>query len=98
MRRRGLHWYDIILVGIAAIMVYPDKVLDWVSDRTGRRMNWLHLFLLELVGVVLMAAAMSWLMQLYPRLHWWHPIVVVGAVAIIRISMWLVAKLFGFDD
>ena len=97
-RRGRIHWYDIILIGLAAAIVYPDKILEWVSERTGRALGWLHLILIEVVAIILMIVAMVLLMPLYPKLAWWHPMLYVGLLAMVRVIMAFVTSLFGFDD
>ena len=92
------HWYDIILVGLAAIIVYPDKVLEWLSERTGRELGWLHLILIEVVAIGLTVIAMVLLMPAYPKLEWWYPILFVGMLALFRIVIWFIKQMFGFDD
>jgi len=40
-------WYDIGIIRLAAFFVYPDKVLDWIGQHTGRVFVWRHVVLLE---------------------------------------------------
>ena len=96
--RGRLHWYDLVIGGLAAVIVYPDKVLDWIGDRTGRAFNWWHVLLLEGVAVALMFVAMSLLMPVYPRLNWWHPLLFTVSLAVFRFIMWCVTRLFGFEE
>jgi hypothetical protein len=92
------HWYDFVIAALAAVIVYPDKVLDWIGDRTGLGFNWRHVLLLEGIAVGLMFAVMALLMPMYPRLHWWHPLLFTSFFALMRFIMWCVVRLFGFDD
>lgn len=98
LRRGGLHWYELIFLGLAAAMVYPDKILEWMSARTGRALGWGHLILIEVVAVVLAVVAVVLLMPMYPRLEWWHPLLCVGLLAMIRAITALVTSFFGFGD
>ena len=91
-------WYDLIIVALAAAIVYPDKILEWLSDATGKIFGWGHLVLLEVVTIGLMMLAMVLLMPTYPALVWWKPVMMVGVLAVIRIGVWLVVQMFGFDD
>ena len=97
-RRGRIDWYDFVLIGLAAAIVYPDRILEWLSERTGRVLGWLHLILIEVAAIGFMIVAMMLLMPVYPKLAWWHPMLYVGLLALIRIIMWLVTKMFGFDD
>lgn len=92
------HWYDILLVGLAAMIVYPDKVLEWLGERTGRELGWLHLILIEFVAIGLMVIAMILLMPVYARLEWWYPIIFVGLLTVLRTVMWSIKQMFDFDD
>lgn len=98
LRNRGGAWYDFVLIGIAALIVYPDKVLEWAGERTGRSFGWLHLILLEVIAIALMIGATLWLMPMYPKLEWWRPLLFVGMVAAFRVVLWAVTRMFGFDD
>jgi hypothetical protein len=92
------HWYDIIIVGLAAVIVYPDRLLDWIGERTGRAFGWWHVVLLEVVAASLMFLSMALLMPVYPRLEWWYPVLFVGVLGLLRAAMWFVSELFGFHD
>ena len=83
---------------IAAAIVYPDKVLDWIGERTGRAFSWRHVVWLEVVAIGLMIIAMTLLMPVYPKLQWWYPLLFVGMLALIRGIMWLVIEMLGFHD
>ncbi|MBN8247398.1 MAG: hypothetical protein J0L84_08135 [Verrucomicrobia bacterium] len=96
-RGRG-DWYDIPLFGVAALLVYPDVVLEWLSEVTGRALGWLHLLALEAAGVMGMILAMLWLMPMYPKLMWWHPVLYVGMLALFRVIMACVTRLVDFWD
>jgi hypothetical protein len=38
------------------------------------------------------------LMPMYLKLEWWNPFLMVGFLAAVRIGVWLVARMFHFDD
>jgi hypothetical protein len=97
-RRARIHWYDLVFIGLAAAIVYPDRILEWLSEQTGRAWGLLHLILVEAIAIGLMIAAMILLMPIYPRLEWWHPLFHVGMLAGIRTLMWCLSRMIGFDD
>lgn len=97
-RRGRFDWYDPILIGLAALIVYPDVVLNWIGDRIGRTFGWIHLVLLEVAAIGSMIGLTAWLMPQYPRLQWWYPLLFVGVFATFRALRWLINQLFGFDD
>lgn len=94
--RSKLDWYDYVLLGLALVIVYPDKVVGWWNGCTGRAFRWLHVVVLEVFAVALMCAFMLWLMPIYPKLEWWYPVMGVGVIALFRAVMWGVARAFGF--
>ena len=96
--RSRWNWYDIVLIGLAAVIVYPDKVLDWLAERVGRELGWFHLILIEVVAAALMTITMVLLMPVYPNLAWWYPVFAVFAIATFRFIGWLIKQTFGFED
>jgi hypothetical protein len=96
--RFGWHWYDIIIVGLAAVLVYPDRARVWIGERAGKMLSRWHVVLLEVVAVAMMILAMSLLMPAYPRLQWWDPLLPVGMWSLFRGVTWFVRDLFGFRD
>jgi len=97
-RRGQIHWYDFILIGLAAAIVYPDKILEWVSEKTGRSYGLMALLVVEVVAIGLMIMTMVLLMPAYPKLEWSQPLLFVGCVALFRLLMWAALRMFGFDD
>jgi hypothetical protein len=91
-------WYDLLILGLAAAMVYPDKVVEWIGERTGKAVGWLHIVLFEILAITLMIVAMTLLMPAYPRLEWWYPLVFVGVIGMLRVALLFVRSLFGVDD
>lgn len=96
--RGNWHWYDFLLLGLAALIVYPDKVLEWLSALTGRALGWGTLLIIEAVAITLLIGAMVWLMPLYPKLTWGQPLLYIGMVALFRVLLWGITRMFGFDD
>jgi hypothetical protein len=54
LRRGRLNGYDVVLLALAAAIVYPDKVLEWLSERTGRVFGWFHVMVLEGIAITSM--------------------------------------------
>src|SRR4051812_43879095 len=96
--RSRIAWYDILLIGLAAAIVYPDKCLDWIGERTGRAFGLRHVVFLQVVAFGLLIIAMILLMPVYPKLHWWHPLVFVGMLGLFRVIARFITALFGFED
>ena len=58
-RRRGnIHWYDCLLIAIAAAIVYPDTVVDWLSQSMGRVLGVGTSLMVEFMATGGMVAAM----------------------------------------
>lgn len=97
-RRSHAHWYDFVLVAIAAATVYPDHVLEWLSRWTGKAYGWGQLIIYEIVAISLLVGFTSWLTSNYPAVEWGRALMMVGMVALFRFLIWAVTKMFGFDD
>jgi hypothetical protein len=97
-RRGRIHWYDIAFLALAAIIVYPDHVLEWIGDRTGKHFSWRHVIFLEVFALAVLAIFTNFLLPQYPQVHWWYPILITCAVGAFRLITWLISNLFGFED
>jgi hypothetical protein len=102
MRRYGLEyrqkedWFDIVVIlPLAALIVFPDKILQWVADRTGREFGWRHVVLIEVVAIGSLGVLMDVFVDLYP-VERWRPLYVVGAFGMLRVVILFVEDLFGF--
>jgi hypothetical protein len=88
-------WYDLVILALAVAIVYPDKILEWIGDRTGWSWGWRHLVIFEVAMIALVCLLMFWLMPLYPRLTWMTPMVCVGMVAFFRFLVWFIMDMTG---
>lgn len=93
---KSLHNY--IILGLAAVIVYPDKVLDWIGEHTGRVFGWWYIVLLVVVSIGLMFIVTPLLLREYPSLKWWLPLLYVGIWGLVRIVVWFLTDLFGSRD
>lgn len=80
------------------MIVYPDKVLEWIGERTGRGFGLRHVVYVVVVAITLMFIVMTLLMPVYPKLQWWYPLLSVGVLGVCRFIMSIVTSMFGFDD
>lgn len=96
--RGRIHWYDLVLFAFAAVIVYPDEVLDWLGARFGWHCGWRHVVALEAVACASVAIFVVLLQPVYPKLPWWEPLLMVGMLALLRLGMWCVRRAFGFED
>ena len=92
--RRPIHWHDVAFVPLAAIVVYPDRVLDWIGARTGRHFTWVHVVLLIVVTLLVMVALDLFLLRICPRFDWWMPILVTGLMGVFRAACRVVEGMF----
>jgi hypothetical protein len=96
--RSSWNWYDIPIIGLAAVMVYPDKCLHWLGERTGRDFGWRHVALLEFIAIGSTIAFMTLLSSADANLRWGKPVMAAGALATVRAIHWAVARATGLDD
>lgn len=97
-RRGSWQWYDVIFLLLAFVIVWPDMVLDWISERTGKAYGFWHIVLVEVLAVGLIVVALALLMPVYPRLQWWFPLVPVGFLALFRLILWIMLQFLGTSD
>lgn len=83
------NWYDFIFLGLAALIVYPDKVLGWAGQRSGRTITRWHIAIFEPIAVCVMIAVGLLLMAIHPRFDWWVPIACVGGMGLVRFLYWV---------
>jgi hypothetical protein len=95
---RHLHWYDLVLLPLFALVVYPDRVARWYSETTGREANWLHALLLSLAALAAAVLLVSRIQATHPELTWQKFWVILAVIGLFRGAMALVRNLFGFDD
>ena len=96
--RSSWNWYDFFIFALAAIVVYPDKLLDWLGERTGQVFGWRHVALLKVFAIGSMIALMMLLLSADPSLRWWQPLIAVSALAVVRGIQWVAGRLLGLND
>ena len=89
-----MDWYDPVLWGFALLIVFPDRVLDWIAERIGKELNLLHLLLLEAIAISSLVLFSIYLVNHEPRFQWWHPCFYVGACACFRAVWAFIVSLF----
>ena len=82
------HWYDLILLCLAGMIIYPDKVLIWLGAQRGRPFARWQVILVEPIAIGLLVVTMLLLMPIYPRLDWWDSLIYVGALGLARFIYW----------
>ena len=96
--RGSWHWHDLLIFGLAAVMVYPDKFLDWLGERTGRVFGWRHIALLEALAIGATFVLMIFLVPADTEVHWWRPLLAAGSLAILRVLHWMLGRVLGIND
>jgi hypothetical protein len=89
-----LNGYNLIMIGLASAMVYPDYVLFWINQKTGRKFSATFVVLLEVVAVALMAVAIKVFMPIYPMVEWSDIWLYIGVLCGVRIFYWICETLF----
>lgn len=94
---RGMVWYDWIFLACAAAVVFPDEILDKLSENTNHCFGRGACMLLAMAGLVAAAGFTAWLMPDHPRVTWWHALVSIGALGVVRAVRWVVKGFLGMD-
>ena len=95
---RHLHWYDLILLPLFALVVYPDRVATWFSETTGHETNWLHAIALSLGTLAAAILIVTRIQMSHPELTWQKFWLMLALVGLFRAAMTMIRHLFGFDD
>lgn len=98
VRLGNLHWYDLVLLPLIALVVYPDRVATWFTETTGRKTNWLHAMALSLGSLLSAGLFVEHFQESNPGLTWTRLGLTLAALALIRALMAGVKSLFGFDE
>ncbi len=79
-----VHWYEFVLLPLAAIVAYPDKVLHWLFPGADKLYQ---LVLLELVAIGFTAIGSALLMRSFPDFVWWTPLALVLFCVVVRVVL-----------
>lgn len=95
--RGRIHWYDLIIIGLGAAIVYPDEVLDWIGARTGKHFTWLHVVALEVITFAALGLFTAWLLPRYSRMPWWWPLTAIMFLTLFRVIISAISRSLGDD-
>ena len=93
--RGRLHWYDFTFIALAAVIVYPDEILDWIGARTGQHFTWIHVLFLETVVIGALALLDWYLLPIYSNLPWWKPLLFIALLGAFRAIWSMIESSFG---
>jgi hypothetical protein len=90
-----LNWYNLIMIGLALAIIYPDQVLFWINHQTGRAFTSKVIILLEATAIILMAVAINMFMPIYPtKVAWSDMPIYIGVASCVRLFIWICDALF----
>jgi hypothetical protein len=95
---RHLHWYDLVLLPLMLLVVYPDRVAAWYSETTGRETNWLHAIAVSLGALAAAILFVARVQATHPELTWPKFGFILVGFGLFRAAMSMIRNLFGFDD
>ncbi len=99
MKLGSWHWYDLVILGLTAMIVYPDQILHWIGQLRRRSFVRWHAVILGVVAIFLTIGSMVILMPVCSHLSWWAPLLYTGALVVVRLLYWLGEKVVrGFFD
>lgn len=88
-------WSGYVLAALAGVAIYPDRILGWVSIRTGKPYSWFHVLLIE-SAVILCVLALEFAFP--SRTSWAMFVFMLSVVASIRLLVQLVRFVLGITD
>lgn len=95
-RGRNWEWHDIVVFALAAAIVYPDKLLVWVGEKTGQEFTRNHAILAGSASLGLLAVTSLALAHHASHFVWWSPLLHIGGLAFIRWLSWMLRDLLGY--
>ena len=98
VRLGNLHWYDLVLLPLMLLVVYPDRVATWFTETTGRKTNWLHAIALSLGALAAAILFVARIQMTHPELTWQKFGFILAGFGAFRAAMSVIRNLFGFDD
>ena len=86
-------WYDILFGGLAAVVVFSDKIIACISKLIGRELGWRWIAWLVGIALGLIIIATLVLMRFYPDLDWWYPLIFIGLCMLLQVLFRVISKL-----
>lgn len=81
----NIHWYELVLFPVAALVVFPDKFLLWLAQRRQRTYGWWQFAVFEMVAIGALVVGDLFLMRNHADLVWWDPIALVAFCTALRV-------------
>lgn len=81
---QNIHWYELVLLPLALLVVYPDRVLSWLFPKAA---SIYQLALFELAAIGLLVVGTVLLMRTFPDLVWWMPLALVIFCLVLRVIL-----------
>lgn len=88
-----MHFYHVVLFFLAAMIVFPDKILEEIEERIEKSFGLWPLILSELCYVAAALALTFHLKAMGPALSWWEPVLLIGFWLVMRGVYSLVSNL-----
>ena len=85
----SLRWYEIVLLPLAWMVVYPDKVLGWLFPNASKVYQ---IVLLELATIGLLTVGTILLTRTFADMIWWTPLALVLFCSILRLILTFVLR------
>ena len=84
---QNFHWYELVLLPLAVLIVYPDRVLRRLFSKAA---SIYQLALFEFVAISLLAVGTILLMRIFDDFVWWMPLALVLFCFLLRVVLLLI--------
>lgn len=88
---------NLLFFALGLVIVFPDFVLDWISEKRGWRWRWFHVVGLELVAISALALQYYLMLPHYPGLEYSDPLIPLATFAGCRLLCFVIIRFFGLD-
>ena len=83
--RGEMHLYHVVFFYTAAAILYPDKIVETISNKCGFHPGWRIVAIAELGSVALMIALTVHFQRIDPHFSSWEPFLTTGFWLLMRI-------------
>ena len=86
------------LLFLVSLIVFPDKILDWIADKTGRSLTRFHIVIIEVLAIGLLVLMMIFILPICYKLDRLTPPIMLVILGVMRLCLWLSTQISGSDD
>ena len=96
-RHRRVDWQELVLLGLCALVAFPDVILNWIGQRWDIQIPWWAVIPYECVALSAVGVGLHYLSASLPELTLTSAAVYCGTLILLRCVHYGLIRLFSFD-